>query len=113
MKIAIPTEDGFTINEHFMPAKGFLLTTIELGEIIRQEMRWNSHGDIHTTEDESYINLADSAIVIVRGIDYIQSNYLKLHKKEVIISKEKMITNVLMHYLQTSLQKESNTCCCP
>lgn len=113
MKIAIPTEDGFTINQHFTPAKGFLVSTIQFGEVVEQEMRWNLNNEIPTSEDESYKTLVDCDKVIVREIEFNQSNFLQLQKKEVIKTEETIVTKVLMQYLQTVMQKESDTCCCP
>jgi predicted Fe-Mo cluster-binding NifX family protein len=47
MKIAIPTDDGFTINQQLTPTKGFLVFTIQFGEVVEQEMRWNLNNEIH------------------------------------------------------------------
>ena len=113
MKIAIPTDDGFTINQHFTPAKGFLVSAIQLGEVVDQEMRWNLNSEISVNKDESYKNLFDCDKVIVREIDYNQTGFLQSHKIDVIKTEEKIVTKVLMHYLQEFLQKESDTCCCP
>ncbi|MCX6250882.1 MAG: hypothetical protein NTX61_09025 [Bacteroidetes bacterium] len=113
MKIAIPTEDAFIINQHFTPARGFLVSTIQLGQIVHQEMRWNLNSEILPSEGGPYKNLFDCDKVIVREIDPNQTNYLQLQDKEVIKTEETIITKVLMQYLQTSMQKETNTCCCP
>ncbi len=113
MKIAIPTEDGLTVNQNFKPAKGFLVSTIQLGEVVQQEMRWNLYNDIMTSEDGYYNNLVDCDKVIVKEIDCNQSDYLQLKKKEVIKTRETIITKVLIQYLNFYLQKDTNTCCCP
>ena len=113
MKIAIPTENGLTVNQNFAPVKGFLVSTFQLGQIVEQEMRWNSPSTTMTIEDEVYKNLDDCEKVIVRNIDNKQSQYLQMHNKEVIKTEETIITKVLLNYLQNVLQKESNTCCCP
>jgi predicted Fe-Mo cluster-binding NifX family protein len=113
MKIAIPTDDGFTINQQFTTAKGFLVSTIQFGEVVEQEMRWNLNNEIPTSEDESYKTLVDCDKVIVREIEFNQSNFLQLHKIDVIKTEETIVTKVLMQYLQTVMQKESDTCCCP
>jgi predicted Fe-Mo cluster-binding NifX family protein len=113
MKIAIPTEDGFTVNQHFTPAKGFLVSTIQFGTVIQQEMRWNSQGNVLKSVEGSYTNLADCDTVIVREIDQVQSNYLQLQKKEVIISKETLIINSIQEYVQDVMMKKSNTTCAP
>ena len=113
MKIAIPTEDGFTINQHFTPVKGFLVSTIQFGEVVEQEMRWNLNNEIPTSEDESYKTLVDCDKVIVREIGLNQSDFLQLHNIDVIKTDETLITKVLMQYMKTVMQKESDTCCCP
>ena len=113
MKIAIPTEDGLTIHQYFMPVKGFLVSTIQLGQILNQEMRWNLNEEISGTEASTYGNLDDCDKIIVREIESHQQNFLQLQDKEVIKTGETIVTKALMQYLQTSLQKETNTCCCP
>jgi len=113
MKIAIPTEDGFTINQHFTPAKGFLVLTIQFGEVVEQEMRWNQNNEILVSEDESYKILVDCDKVIVREIEFNQSNFFQLHKIDVIKTDETIVTKVLMQYLQIVMKKESDRCCCP
>ena len=113
MKIAIPTNDGFTINQHFTSAKGFLVSTIQFGEVIEQEMRWNPESEVTTSVNELYQNIFDCEKVIVREIGFNQSNFLQLQKKTVIKTQETIITNILMQYLQTILLKESDIYCCP
>ena len=113
MKIAIPTNDGFTINQQLTPAKGFLISTIQFGEVVEQEMRWNPDRETLAKENESYKDLVDCDKVIVREIDLNQTNFLQLHKTDVIKTEGTIITKVLMQYLQTVMQKESDTCCCP
>jgi predicted Fe-Mo cluster-binding NifX family protein len=113
MKIAVPTEDGFTINQHFTPTKGFLVSTIQFGEIVEQEMRWNPDNEMPASEDDSYKTLADCDKVIVREIGLNQSDLLQLQQIDVIKTDETMITKVLMQYMRTVMQKESDTCCCP
>ncbi|MGA2823855.1 MAG: NifB/NifX family molybdenum-iron cluster-binding protein [Bacteroidales bacterium] len=113
MKIAIPTADGFTINQHFTPAKGFLVSTIQFGEVVEQEMRSTPNSEILASEDESYKKLVDCNKVIVREIESNQSNFLQLQKIDVIKTDETIITKVLMQYIKIVMQKESDTCCSP
>jgi len=113
MKIAIPTDDGFTINLQSTPARGFLVTTIQFGEVVDQEMRWNLNSDIPAKEKESYHDLVDCDKVIARDIDINLTNFLQCHKINVIKTEEIIVTKILMQYLQTILQKESDTYCCP
>jgi predicted Fe-Mo cluster-binding NifX family protein len=113
MKIAIPTNDGFSINPHFTITRGFLVSTIQFGEVIEQEMRWNPNNEVLKSVEESYKTLIDCDIVIVREITLNQNDFLTSHRIDVIKTDETIITKVLMWYLQTVMQKESNTCCCP
>jgi hypothetical protein len=113
MKIAIPTEDGFTIHQEMSPVKGFLISTIQFGEIVQQDMRWILPHEFTASGQGYYKALEDCDKVIVREIEYEQSNYLQLHKMEVVPTTETIITKVLMQYLQDIMHKESNTCCCP
>lgn len=113
MKIAITTDDGFSINPQFNPTKGFLVSTIQFGEIVEQEMRRNENNELVSSEDSCIKNLLDFDRIIVREIKTNQKNYLQLHKIEVIITKETLVTKVMMQYMQAVMQKESDTCCCP
>ena len=113
MKVAIPTEDGFTVNKQFAPNGSFLISTLQFGEVTEQEMRWTINGEVSSSSDGLYKKILDCDIVIVRDIEFNQRNFLQLHKIEVVNTDETIITKVLMNYFQTVLQKESDTCCCP
>ena len=113
MKLAIPTEDGFTISQHFSPRSRFLISTIQLGEITGQEIRTISEGERDTIEEGRYENLKDCDKIMVREIDEKQMNELSGHQKEVIRTEEDIITTALIKYMNSYSQKESNTCCCP
>lgn len=113
MKIAIPTNDGFTINPDLMTTRGFLISTIQFGEVVGQEMRWNEKSEILSSEDRSLKELTDCDRIIVKEIDFNQGSFLQFKKNEVIKTNETLITKVLMEYLGTAMRKESNTCCCP
>jgi hypothetical protein len=113
MKLAIPTEDGLTIRQQFSPLRGFLISTIELGEIVGQEMREMVTGEIKASEERWYHHLEDCEKVMVREIDQEHLNVLKNHRKEVITTGETIITTALIKFLNSSLQNETNKCCCP
>jgi predicted Fe-Mo cluster-binding NifX family protein len=113
MKIAIPTNDGFTIHKQFANARAFLVSTIQFGEVAKQEMLRNSDLSGLAGEDRSYEELADCDKVIVREIGSELEKSMKLFKVDVVKTEETIITKVLMKYLQTVMQKESDTCCCP
>jgi predicted Fe-Mo cluster-binding NifX family protein len=113
MKIAIPTDDGFTIDENFKSAKGFLVSTIESGHIKKQEFRNNFGSEISNSTVEQNQNLADCDTLIVRQIDSAPLNLLELQHKEVVKTEGVLIAEELMHYIHVLGQKESDICCCP
>ena len=113
MKIAIPTEDGLTISQNFTMAKEYLVSTIQLGEIVRQEMRLNPPGEITAFEERSFRNIEDCEKVMVSEINPEQMDYLKNHKKEIIKTSEACITKALIQFLDFSSHEETNRCCCP
>ena len=113
MKIAIPTEDGFTIHREMSPVKGFLISTVQFGEVVQQDMRWIPPDDFRASEKGYYKILEDCDKVIVREIENEHLKYLQLHKKEVLTTEETIITKVLMHHIQDVVHKEANTCCWP
>jgi hypothetical protein len=112
MKIAIPTNDGLTLNPQFGQAKGFLILTLELGEITAEEMKWNTSGGICATDD--FLGpITDCGAVLVNNISPAFSNLIFGQNKDIIHTKESIITNACIHYIQNDLSRETNTCCCP
>ena len=59
MKIALITDDGKTISQHFGRASHYLVMTIEDGKIIEREMRAKmGHGQFHTAAHEETTSAA-------------------------------------------------------
>jgi predicted Fe-Mo cluster-binding NifX family protein len=113
MKIAIPTDDGLTLAPQFTPSMAYLVLTLELGEIVHQEMRWNNPKKSPVSEIPPFHTIRDCSVVIVREIGAGPADVLKSQEKEIIRTNETIITSAFMHYLGSSYKKESNTCCCP
>jgi predicted Fe-Mo cluster-binding NifX family protein len=113
MKIAIPTDDGLTLARQFNPVLAYLVLTIELGEIVHQEMRWNKVMGSSVSEFPTFHTIHDCNAVIVRKIGEGSAEILKSQGKEISLTTETIITSALIHYLESSFQNESNTCCCP
>jgi predicted Fe-Mo cluster-binding NifX family protein len=76
-------------------------------------MRWNPEKDMLESEEKIYGMIGDCDKVIVREIGSDQRNFLQGQKIAVVQTDETIITRVLMQYMQTIVQKESDTCCCP
>ena len=89
MKIAVITDDGNTISQHFGRAQYYLVATVENGQVINREMREKlghahfssqphepeSHGQQHGFSPESqdrHVRMAqtisDCEVLIVRGM---------------------------------------------
>jgi predicted Fe-Mo cluster-binding NifX family protein len=113
MKVAIPTDDGLTVNEQFAPTGSFLVSTLQFGEVVEQEMLWAANGEVITSTGGPFKNLLECDTVIVRGIDSTQKNFLQSQNIVVVNTEETIIMKVLMNYLTTVMKKETDTCCCP
>jgi predicted Fe-Mo cluster-binding NifX family protein len=114
MKIAIPTNDGITINPHFGRSKSFFIARIVNGDIVHEELRENPVRD-HNHESHGKILscLNDCSVVIVNGIGRHMAEKLEASGKEIIHNKEPFMFKVLVNFLNETLRKESNSCCCP
>jgi hypothetical protein len=113
MKIAIPTNDGLTLSPDFGQTKGFLILTIELGEIIKEEMRWNKLSDILCSPEGYLTPINDCGVVMVNNIGPVFRGLLIGKEKEIVFTSETIITNAYVHFLENTLRKEANNCCCP
>ena len=113
MKIAIPTNDGLTIYPDFGNARGFLVLTVELGEIANEEMRFNPFTTKYFSAPENLNSIHDCQSVILNNIGAGFHGLLHDLNKEIIRTKDTIITNACIHYLENNLRKESQTCCCP
>lgn len=113
MKIAIPTNDGLTLSADFGQAKGFLILTSELGEITGEELKWNRLSDTLCSSDGFLTPILDCDAVIVREIGPTNKRLVEEQNIEIIRTSESIITNAWVHYLENTLRKEANTCCCP
>jgi predicted Fe-Mo cluster-binding NifX family protein len=113
MKIAIPTHDGLNITPIFEHAKGTLVISVEFGEIIREEMRWNKLVDILNSPDGFLCNVSDCDTVLVNHISERCNKILTLKGKEVYTVNETIITSAFLHYMKERADQKSNYCCAP
>lgn len=113
MKIAFPTNDGLSFCSDFSQSKAFLILTCELGEITGEEMRWNKTNDVIFNSDLFLTPINDCQVVMANDIGPLFTGLLRGKKKDIVLTQESIITNAYVHYLENSLRKEANTCCCP
>ncbi|MEI7726619.1 MAG: hypothetical protein WCK09_16035 [Bacteroidota bacterium] len=113
MKMAIPTNDGLTLSPDLGQSNGFLILTLELGEITHEEMRWNKLSDIVCASDALLTNIGDCQAIMINDNSTAFNGPASIQKKEIIRTGESIITNAWVHYLENTLRNEANTCCCP
>ena len=99
-KIAIPTDDGRILGEKFRGARGFLVATIESGNIVHQELRWNLLSEMINSGLGAYYNLFDCDAVIVNEIGQCLFQRLKTEKKIIIQTTETDIPHALIQYTE-------------
>ncbi len=112
MKIAIPTNDAINIHDLFDSVKGFVVFTMQFGEITDEEYRKPSTNDLQTNGNIAgllydcthlIVSVPDEKALLIQGND----------KPKVITTPEKNITKIILNFMNESYRHESNTCCCP
>jgi predicted Fe-Mo cluster-binding NifX family protein len=112
MKIAISTNDGLMMAPVFETCESFLILTIILGEIIEEEVRWR-HEPGKMNLEEIFSQLSDCSLIIAGEISESSMRFSRDKSIPVIRTKEKIVTNVIVHYLEHQYREASDTCCCP
>jgi len=113
MKIAIPTDDGIMLSGYLKSPKGYLVLTVEGGEIINEELRWTMLKEMLSSGKNNANSLEDCSIMIVNDKSNNHITHPESGPIQFISSKEVIITKIIMEYLNTTLLRESNTCCMP
>ena len=119
MKIAIPTNDGLTISEHFGRSTGFLLFEVDSDRVVSTETKPNrgvhSHdhsacGGDHAGEggkhDHGAIlsSIAGSEVVICAGMGWRAAEALKLAGiREVVVTEPGNAQEKVQAYLRGEL----------
>ena len=113
MKIAIPTNDRLNIVNDLFNANGFLVFTIRFGEIMEEEFRPIRNNHPFANKDAWNEPLDDCSFIIFSELNEQTENLLLKQKKQLVHTDEKIITKIILDFLNTTLMKESNTLCCP
>ena len=126
MKIAVPTNDGLSIAEHFGRSAGFLLFETENGQITSRQMKENTAQ--HTHAQSSCGNQAESAgahdhttivtalagcdVVICAGMGRRAADALKqAGVREVIVTRPGPVEEPVQAYLRGELTGTSESFC--
>lgn len=113
MKIAIPTNNGLTIESGINRAKGFLILELLLGEIISEEIRWITQTESTLPDHDIFPIIADCNSIIVSNINPETEEQAQEKGVKVFVVKEKIITKIILDYLEEVIGEEVNHCCCP
>lgn len=113
MKAAIPTNDGIMMATSFEQAKGFLILNIELGQVVKEELIWNKAGYVADSPDGFLAPVKDCSAVFADTITDSLKSLLNNKGISLIQSKDSIITNAIVHYLQHEVSKAADHCCCP
>jgi len=99
MKIAIPTDDGVIMKPVICRSRGFVVVTIEDGNIIQQELRWNLLSEIMTSHDGIYYNLHDCDRVLTNGLGVSSVELIKGKSIEIKHTDEPTINEAILNEL--------------
>jgi predicted Fe-Mo cluster-binding NifX family protein len=113
MKAAIPTNDGIMMANYFEQAKGFLIFNIELGKVVKEELIWNKAGYVADSPDGFLAPVKECSAVFADSITDSLKTFLNNKGIDLIQSKDSIITNVIIHYLENEVGKAADYCCCP
>ena len=112
MKIAISTNDGLRMAPAFEISDGFLILTLEFGEIVEEDIRWKQESG-HGNNREILSQLSDCSVIVVREISESFIQFFRNKSVDVFRTEEEIITNVIVHYLEHQYREASDHCCCP
>ena len=125
MKIAIPTNDGTSISEHFGRSASFLIFDIENGHIKRRELKPNgakhSHSpgtcDHRTTGSEPHSHagilaaLAGCDIVICGGMGQKAAEALRSCGTQILVAPPASAEDTVVAYLAGKLTPQTEWFC--
>ncbi|MEI6577547.1 MAG: hypothetical protein WCO63_15330 [Bacteroidota bacterium] len=112
MKIAIATTDGLNMSSSYEEARGFLIIKENFNEIVHEELRWKP-GLEKTDFNRDYLMISACSQLVVREISVAAKQFFMDKGIAVFVTKEDIITNVILHFLEKHYREASNTCCCP
>lgn len=129
MKIAIPSNEGKYLSQHFGRSLGFAIVELDGNRIINKEYRPNDftghamglhqqhqhHGEDHESHAQHSHNgilraLHDCEIVIAGGMGRRLSDDLSAAGKKIYITSEPEIDKVLEMFLDDNLTSDKEAC---
>ncbi len=138
MKIAIPSNDNFSLAPHFGRTRGFIIFQVSDGKILSTEYRFNTlthhvpgqqhqcgpqQGQCHGEEYDHHAGqhghhshsrilngLADCEVVIAGGMGYRLQEDFTHAGKEIYITRQKEALNAVTLFLENKLVSDKDAC---
>ena len=125
MKIAVPTNDGATISEHFGRSANFLIFEIENGQIKSRELKTNgmehSHAqgacDHHSAESKPHSHagilaaLEGCGLVICAGMGQRAAEALRNCGTQIVVAPPASAEETVVAYLAGKLTPQTERFC--
>lgn len=126
MKIAVPSNDGLSVSEHFGRSAFFMIFETDKEKIVGEEIRRNNHtphalGECdhgqnshgHHSHSAMVRVLADCAVVLCRGIGWRASEDLKKGAIEpFILDRPFTVREAVSHFISGKLLSTGACCMC-
>jgi len=112
MKAAIPTNDGLSMAPSFEDASNFLVLSIELGKVVKEEMIGSKPGR-SSTSNNVFDLLKDCTTVLAGNITDASKTILEQKNISVVSRQDSIITNIIIDYLEHEISEAADHCCCP
>ncbi len=123
-KVAIPTDDGYSIAAHFGRTKGFMIFRIKEDGVISKNYVENhftghsqgrhledGHSHHHNSHSGIFAALHDTQIVIAGGMGRRLYDDFEKRRIQVFITREREIEKALDLFLQSRLDNNPDSCC--
>lgn len=112
MKIAIASDDGKNISQHFGRAEGFKVYDVENGKVLSEEYRKNigkSNGECHSCNHAAMIeNIKDCKFVISNGMGQRIFDDLTNNKITPFVTDEIVVDEALSKFILNSLENKTS-----
>ena len=117
-KIAIPTNDKINISNDLLRSESFIIIEVACGKITAEYFIENKTVKTGNNNEKIAPNnigelLHNCDIIIVSNLIENVRNYFAAGNKEIVLTSEKIITNIANNFICELVRKESNTLCCP
>jgi predicted Fe-Mo cluster-binding NifX family protein len=128
MKIAIPSNDKQTISAHFGRTEGFVILTIEDGEVQKSEYfinnftghsqglqheheHSNDNGHVQQSHQGIFKAIGDCQVVIAGGMGRRLYTDFEQRKIKVFVTRERSIEKAVQLFIAENLDNDSEKCC--